>query len=39
MTLIDRVALVTGSKRIGAVVARRFAEAGADVALVYNRSA
>lgn len=38
MTLTDRVALITGSKRIGAVIARRFAEAGADVALVYNRS-
>ena len=30
--------LITGGKRIGAVIARRFAEAGADVALVYNRS-
>jgi NAD(P)-dependent dehydrogenase (short-subunit alcohol dehydrogenase family) len=38
MTLTDRVALITGGKRIGAVIARRFAEAGADVALVYNRS-
>lgn len=38
MTLTDRVVLVTGSKRIGAVVARRFAEAGADIALVYKRS-
>lgn len=38
MTLTDRVVLVTGSKRIGAVVARRFAERGADVALAYNRS-
>lgn len=38
MTLNDRVVLVTGSKRIGAAVARRFAEAGADVALGYNRS-
>lgn len=38
MTLVDRVALVTGSKRIGATVARRFAQAGADVALAYNRS-
>ena len=38
MTLMDRVALMTGSKRIGAVIARRFAEAGADVALVFNRS-
>ncbi len=38
MTLTHRVALITGGKRIGAVIARRFAEAGADVALVYNRS-
>ena len=38
MTLVDRVALVTGSKRIGAAVARRFAEAGADVAVAFNRS-
>jgi len=38
MTLNNRVALITGGKRIGAVIARRFAEAGADVALVYNRS-
>ena len=38
MTLTDRVVLITGGKRIGAVIARRFAEAGADVALVYNRS-
>lgn len=38
MTLTSRVALITGSKRIGAVIGQRFAEAGADVALVYNRS-
>jgi 3-oxoacyl-[acyl-carrier protein] reductase len=38
MTLTNRVALITGGKRIGAVIARRFAEAGADIALVYNRS-
>jgi NAD(P)-dependent dehydrogenase (short-subunit alcohol dehydrogenase family) len=38
MTLTNRVALITGGKRIGAVIARRFAEGGADVALVYNRS-
>jgi len=38
MTLHNRVALITGSKRIGAVIAQRFAEAGGDVALVYNRS-
>lgn len=38
MTLPGRVALITGGKRIGAVVARRLAEAGADVAVAYNRS-
>jgi NAD(P)-dependent dehydrogenase (short-subunit alcohol dehydrogenase family) len=38
MTLGNRVALVTGGKRIGAVIARRFAEAGADIVLAYNRS-
>jgi NAD(P)-dependent dehydrogenase (short-subunit alcohol dehydrogenase family) len=38
MTLTHRVALITGSKRIGTVIGQRFAEAGADVALVYNRS-
>jgi NAD(P)-dependent dehydrogenase (short-subunit alcohol dehydrogenase family) len=38
MTLLNRVALITGSKRIGAVIGQRFGEAGADVALVYNRS-
>ena len=38
MTLTDRVVLITGGKRIGAVIARHFAEAGADIALVYNRS-
>ncbi|MCC7124399.1 MAG: SDR family oxidoreductase [Acidobacteria bacterium] len=38
MTLHGRVALITGGKRIGAVIARRLADAGADVALVYNRS-
>lgn len=38
MTLTDRVVLITGGKRIGAVVARRLAERGAHVALVYNRS-
>lgn len=32
------VALITGGKRIGAVVATTLAKAGADVALVYNRS-
>jgi NAD(P)-dependent dehydrogenase (short-subunit alcohol dehydrogenase family) len=34
----DRVALITGGKRIGAVVATTLAKAGADIALVYNRS-
>lgn len=38
MTLTNRVALITGGKRIGAVVAERLAEAGADVALVYLSS-
>jgi NAD(P)-dependent dehydrogenase (short-subunit alcohol dehydrogenase family) len=32
------VALITGGKRIGAVVATTLARAGVDVALVYNRS-
>jgi NAD(P)-dependent dehydrogenase (short-subunit alcohol dehydrogenase family) len=36
--LTGRVALVTGGKRIGAVVASALARAGADLALVYNRS-
>jgi NAD(P)-dependent dehydrogenase (short-subunit alcohol dehydrogenase family) len=38
MQLHDRVAMITGGKRIGAAVARALAEGGADVALVYNRS-
>ncbi|MGH9257252.1 MAG: SDR family NAD(P)-dependent oxidoreductase [Vicinamibacterales bacterium] len=38
MELTDRVALVTGGKRIGAVVATELARAGADVALVYRAS-
>ena len=38
MDLTDRVALVTGGRRIGIVVARELARAGADVALVYRRS-
>jgi NAD(P)-dependent dehydrogenase (short-subunit alcohol dehydrogenase family) len=38
MKLPGKVALLTGVKRIGAVVAATLAEAGADVALVYNRS-
>lgn len=33
-----KVALITGGKRIGAVVATTLAKAGIDVALVYNRS-
>ena len=38
MMLGGSVALITGGKRIGAVVATALANAGADVALVYNRS-
>lgn len=39
ITLEGQVALVTGSSRgIGAVIARRFAEAGAKIALNYNAS-
>ena len=34
----QRVALITGGKRIGAVIATTLAKAGVDVALVYNRS-
>jgi NAD(P)-dependent dehydrogenase (short-subunit alcohol dehydrogenase family) len=37
--LTGRVALITGGKRIGAVVATHLAAQGADVALVYHRSA
>jgi NAD(P)-dependent dehydrogenase (short-subunit alcohol dehydrogenase family) len=37
--LTDKKALVTGGKRIGAVVAQELARRGMDVALVYNRSA
>jgi NAD(P)-dependent dehydrogenase (short-subunit alcohol dehydrogenase family) len=36
--LADRVALVTGGRRVGAVVARELAARGADVALSYHRS-
>lgn len=39
MNLSGKVALLTGVKRIGAVVAERLAAAGCDVSLVYNRSA
>lgn len=38
MDLAGRVALITGGKRIGAVVATELARHGADVALVYQRS-
>jgi NAD(P)-dependent dehydrogenase (short-subunit alcohol dehydrogenase family) len=38
MELANRVALVTGGKRIGSVVAIELARKGADVALCYNRS-
>lgn len=38
MDLKNRVALITGAKRIGAVVAIELARRGVDVALSYNRS-
>lgn len=38
MDLADRVALITGGRRIGAVVATELARRGADVALVYRTS-
>ena len=38
MEIHNKVALITGGKRIGAVVATTLAKAGADVALAYNRS-
>ena len=38
MNLDDRVALITGGRRIGAVIATELARAGLDIALVYNRS-
>jgi NAD(P)-dependent dehydrogenase (short-subunit alcohol dehydrogenase family) len=38
MILTDKAALITGGKRIGAVVAEALAERGMDVALSYNRS-
>ena len=34
----DKVALITGGKRIGAVVATTLAKAGVDIALIYNKS-
>ena len=38
MEVSGKVVLITGGKRIGAVVATTLAQAGADVAMVYNRS-
>ena len=38
MTLNDRGVLITGVKRIGAIVAADLANAGADIVLSYNRS-
>src|SRR5262245_44929704 len=38
MNFDGRAALITGGKRIGAVVATELARAGLDVALVYQRS-
>src|SRR5919197_2444166 len=38
MDLQDKVALITGGRRIGAVVAERLAARGVDVALSYGRS-
>ena len=38
MNLTGKVALITGAKRVGAVVAEELARRGADVALVYARS-
>ena len=38
MDLTNRAAVITGGKRIGAVVATELARAGADIALVYHRS-
>src|SRR5687768_6254177 len=38
METADKVALITGGKRIGAVVATTLAKAGVDIALIYNRS-
>jgi NAD(P)-dependent dehydrogenase (short-subunit alcohol dehydrogenase family) len=39
MDLTDRVVLITGTRRIGGVVAEAVARRGADVALVHRRSA
>ena len=38
MELTDKVALITGAKRVGASVAEELARRGADVSLSYNRS-
>ena len=38
MDLAGRIALITGGRRIGAVVATELARRGADIALVYRRS-
>ncbi len=38
MNLSDKVALITGGKRIGAVVARELSARGVDIALTYARS-
>jgi len=38
MNLDGRVALITGGRRIGAVIATELARAGLDIALVYKRS-
>ena len=38
MKLADRVALLTGAKRIGGVVAAALAERGADIVVTYQRS-
>ena len=38
MDLTGKVALITGGKRIGAVVATTLAKSGADITLVFNRS-
>lgn len=38
MDLVNRIALVTGGRRVGAVVAVELARRGADIGLCYNRS-
>ena len=38
MELANKVVLITGTRRIGAVVAAAVAKRGADVVLLYNRS-